>query len=62
MLVVSSYHSTMTEEVRHKSYYKKTNAFKAQNNKANKLEALIEIGDLTEDNYAYLGLKGVVLH
>jgi hypothetical protein len=52
----------MTEEVRHKSYYKKTNAFKAQNNKANKLEALIEIGDLTEDNYAYLGLKGVVLH
>jgi hypothetical protein len=53
--VVSSYHSTITE-VRDQSYFKKTNAFrdlmKAQNDKANKLEALIEIGDQTEDNYA----------
>jgi hypothetical protein len=35
---------------------------KAQNDKANKLEALIEIGDLSEDNFADLGLKGVALH
>jgi hypothetical protein len=53
--VVSSYHSTITE-VRDQSYCKKTNAFrdlmKAQNDKANKLEALIEIGDLTDENYA----------
>jgi hypothetical protein len=66
MSVVSSYHSTITEEVRDQSDYKKTNAFrdliKAQNDKANKLEALIEIGDLTEDNYADLGRKGIVLH
>jgi hypothetical protein len=66
MSVVSSYHSTITEEVRYQSYYTKTNAFrdlmKAQNDKANKLEALIETGDLTEDNCADLGLKGIVLH
>jgi exonuclease III len=52
MSVVSSYHSTITE-VRDQSYFKKTNAFrdlmKAQNDKANKLEALIEIGDLTNE-------------
>jgi hypothetical protein len=35
---------------------------KAENNKPNKLETLMEIGDLTEDNYADLGRKGVVLH
>jgi hypothetical protein len=64
--VVSSYHSTITGKVRDQSYYKKTNAFrdlmKAQNDKANKLEALIEIGDLSKDNFADLGLKGVALH
>jgi hypothetical protein len=46
MSVVSSYHSTVTE-VRDQSYFKKTNAvrdlMKTQNDKANKLEALIEI-------------------
>jgi hypothetical protein len=35
---------------------------KAQNDKANKIEALIEIGDLTQDNIADLGRKGIVLH
>jgi hypothetical protein len=66
MSVVSSYHSTITEEVRDQSYYKKTNVFRdlmnAQKDKANKLEPLIEIGDLSEDNFADLGLKGIAVH
>jgi hypothetical protein len=65
MSVVSSYHGTITE-VRDQSYFKRTNAFrdlmKAQNDNANKLEALIEIGDLTNENYAELGFKGIELH
>jgi hypothetical protein len=65
MSIVSSYHSTITE-ARDPSYFKKTNAFrdlmKAQNDKANKLEAIIEIGDLTNDEYTDLGFKGIKFH
>jgi hypothetical protein len=35
---------------------------KAQNDKANKIVALIEIGDLSAENFHDLGLKGVALH
>jgi hypothetical protein len=63
--IVSSYHSTATE-ARDLSYFKKTNAFrdlmKSQNDKANKLEALIEIGDLDNNEYTELDLKGIELH
>jgi hypothetical protein len=65
MSVVSSYLTTNTGEVKDQSYYFKSNAFrdliKAQNNKANKIEALIEIGDLSEEKFHNLGLKGVAL-
>jgi hypothetical protein len=65
MSVVSSYLSTKTGEVKDQSYYFKNNAFrdliKAQNKKANKIEALIEIGDLSDEHFHDLGLKGVAL-
>jgi hypothetical protein len=65
MYIVSSYHSTATE-ARDSSYFKKTNAFrdlmKAQNDKTNKLEALIKIGDLYNNEYTNLGLKVIELH
>jgi hypothetical protein len=52
MSVVSSYHITNTQ-TRDTSYFKKSKLFrdlmKAQNDKANKLEALIEMGTL-DDN------------
>jgi hypothetical protein len=35
---------------------------KAQNDKTNKLEALIEMGDLEDTEYTDLGLKGIELH
>jgi hypothetical protein len=35
---------------------------KAQNDKANKLKALIEMGDLDNNEYTDLGLKGIELH
>jgi hypothetical protein len=35
---------------------------KAQNEKTNKLQALIEMGDLEDTEYTNLGLKGIVLH
>jgi biotin synthase-like enzyme len=63
MSVVSSYLSTKAGEVKDQSYYFNNNAFrdliKAQNNKANKIEALIEIGDLRDENFQDLGLKGL---
>jgi hypothetical protein len=66
MSVVSSYLSTKTGEVKDQIYYLKNNVFrdliKAQNDKANKIEALIEIGHLSEENFHDLGLKGVALH
>jgi hypothetical protein len=53
MSVVSSYLSTKAGEVKDQSYYFNNNEFrdliKAQNNKANKIEALIEIGDLRDE-------------
>jgi hypothetical protein len=56
MSVVSSYHSTATQ-TRDTSYFKRFNAFrdliKAQNDKANKLEALIEIEYLDNNEYTY---------
>jgi hypothetical protein len=66
MSVVSSYLSSKTGKVKDQSYYFKNNTFrdliKAQNNKANKIEALIEIGNLSVENFNDLGLKGVALH
>jgi hypothetical protein len=66
MSVVSSYLSTKTGEEKDQSYYFKNNAFrdriKAQNDKANKKEALIEIGNLSNEIIHDLGLKGVALH
>jgi hypothetical protein len=63
MSVLSSYLSTKTGEVKDQSYYFKNNAFrdliKAQNDKANKIEALIEIGNLSNANFQDLGLKGL---
>jgi hypothetical protein len=65
MSVVLSYHNTTTQ-ARDTSYVKKSKLFrdliKAQNNKANKLEALIEMGDLEDNEYTDLGLKGIELH
>jgi hypothetical protein len=65
MSVVSSYLSTKTGEVKDQSYYFKNNMFrdliKAQNDKANKIEALIEIADLSDENFQDSGLKGVAL-
>jgi hypothetical protein len=65
MSKVLSYHSTATQ-ARATSYFKKSNTFrdliKAQNDKANKLEALMEIGDLDDNEYTDLGIKGIELH
>jgi DNA polymerase III alpha subunit len=62
---VSSYHSTATQ-ARDTSYFKRSNLFrdlmKAQNHKANKLEALIKMGALDDNEYRDLGLKGSELH
>jgi hypothetical protein len=63
--VVLSYHSTITQ-ARDTNYYKQSRSFrdlmKSQNNKTNKLEALIEIGDLENKEYKELGLKGIEFH
>jgi hypothetical protein len=54
MSVVSSYHSTITQ-ARDTNYYKQSKLFrdlmKTQNDKTNKLEALIEIEDLDNTEY-----------
>jgi hypothetical protein len=65
MSVLLSYHSTATQ-ARDTSYFKMSNAFRdlimAQKDKANKLEALIEIGDLDENEHTDLGIKGIELY
>jgi hypothetical protein len=65
MSVVSSYHSTATQ-ARDTSYFKKSKLFRdlmeSQNDKANKLKALIEMGALDDNDYTDLGLKGIALH
>jgi hypothetical protein len=65
MSLLSSYLSTKTGEVKDQSYYFKNNAFrdliKAQNDKANKIEALIEIADLS-DFFFKIWVVKVALH
>jgi hypothetical protein len=66
MSVVSSYFSTKTGEVKDQSYYFKNKAFrdliKAQNDKANKIEGLIEKGDLSNKFFHNFDLKGFTLY
>jgi hypothetical protein len=65
MYVVSSYHSTITQ-ARDTNYFKQSRLYrdlmKTQKNKTNKLKVCIEKGDLENQEYRELGLKGIELH
>jgi hypothetical protein len=63
--VVLSYHSAITHD-RDANYHRQTRLYrdliKTQYNKTNQLKALIEMGDLEDNEYEELGTKGMILH
>jgi hypothetical protein len=63
--VVSSYHSAITHD-RDANYQRQSRSYrdlmKTQYDKTNQLKALIEMGDLEDNEYEDLGLKGMKLH